>query len=116
MTADFSFADGRTGRMTCSLFSHTLLRLGARVVGDAGDLTVTNFTAPQYHHRLAVHVGSARRIERLKSDVTYVHQLRAFADAVLRDGPVLTPPADSVANMRVIDAVYEAAGLPARGT
>jgi hypothetical protein len=29
---------------------------------------------------------------------------------------VLTPPADSIANMRVIDAIYEAAGLPVRGT
>jgi hypothetical protein len=28
---------------------------------------------------------------------------------------VLTPPADSVQNMRVIDAVYRAADLPIRG-
>jgi hypothetical protein len=34
---------------------------------------------------------------------------------VLRGEPTLTPPADSVANMRVIDASYLAAGLPVRG-
>ena len=28
---------------------------------------------------------------------------------------VATPPADAVANMRVVDAIYEAAGLPLRG-
>jgi len=33
---------------------------------------------------------------------------------VLRGEPTLTPPADSIANMRVVDAVYEAAGLAPR--
>ena len=40
--------------------------------------------------------------------------LRAFVAAV-RDGvPTLTPPAESIANMRVIDAAYRAAGLQPR--
>jgi hypothetical protein len=34
---------------------------------------------------------------------------------VLRGGPNLTPPADSVTTMEIIDAVYAAAGLPLRG-
>ena len=45
---------------------------------------------------------------------TYQCQLQAFADAVLRGAPTLTPPSDSVANMRVIDAVYRAAGMEPR--
>jgi predicted dehydrogenase len=47
---------------------------------------------------------------------TYTYQLRAFAAAVLRGEPVLTTPEDAVANMRQIDDVYRAAGLPLRGT
>ena len=69
-------------------------------------------------HRITVRAGGTKR--RVKVDnprkPTYTYQLEAFAAAVLRDQPVLTPPADSIANMRVIDAVYEAAGLPVRGT
>ena len=37
-------------------------------------------------------------------------------DAVLRGVPTLTPPTDSIANMRVIDDIYRAAGMePRRG-
>jgi predicted dehydrogenase len=50
----------------------------------------------------------------VKGEPTYTCQLRAFAAAVLDGRPVLTPPSDSIANMTVIDAIYEAAGLPLR--
>ena len=39
----------------------------------------------------------------------YAVQAQAFATAVLDDGPVPLPPGDSVANMRVIEAVFTAA-------
>jgi hypothetical protein len=35
---------------------------------------------------------------------------------VLRGEPTLTPPADSIAQMRVLDAIYVAAGMKPRGT
>ena len=45
---------------------------------------------------------------------TYTYQLRAFLAAV-RDGiPPLTPPADAVANMEVVDAIYRSADLGVR--
>ncbi len=34
MRADLRFADGRTGRITCALFSATLLKIAAVVLGD----------------------------------------------------------------------------------
>jgi predicted dehydrogenase len=61
--------------------------------------------------------GQKRRVKvRGAKKPTYSYQLEAFTTAVLHGGPVLTPPADSIANMRTIDAIYEAAGLPVRGT
>jgi hypothetical protein len=33
---------------------------------------------------------------------------------VLRGAPTLTPPSEAVANMRVIDAIYRAAGMEPR--
>ena len=44
----------------------------------------------------------------MEGKATYRYQLQAFAAAVRDGGPVLTPPSDSLANMRVIDAVYRA--------
>lgn len=56
-----------------------------------------------------------RVLNRLTHEATYLHQLRAFTAAVLDGGPVPTDGADAVANMAVIDRVYQAAGLPRRG-
>jgi predicted dehydrogenase len=115
MDADFAFVDGRTGRMRCSIFSARLLDISARVVGDGGEMTVLNPVAPQYYHRLVVRTARGKRAERVEGRPTYEHQLRAFAAAVTTGGPVMTSAQDAIANMRVIDAVYQAAGLPLRG-
>jgi predicted dehydrogenase len=115
MQAEFSFDDGRTGRMTCALLSAMVLKIGLRVRGDQGEMSVFNATGPQLYNRVTVRAFSGTTKERVPGGPTYQYQLRAFADAVLRGGPVLTPPADSIANMRVIDAVYDHAGLRRRG-
>jgi len=116
MQADLAFDDGCTGRITCSLWSATVLKLAVRVSGDQGEMTVINPTGPQFFNRVTVRAPAGTTKERVPGRPTYEYQLQAFADAVLRNGPVLTPPEDSVANMAVIDAVYNAAGLPRRGT
>ena len=58
----------------------------------------------------------ARRVERPARRPTYEYQLEAFCAAVLRGTPTLTPPRESIANMRVIDDIYRAAGMTPRGT
>jgi predicted dehydrogenase len=116
MTAGFRYPDGTTGRMTCALFSAQPLKVAVRVTGSRGELRVFNPTGPHLYHRITVKTASGTTRERIPGrDATYLFQLRAFAKAVLEGAPTLTPPADSVANMRVIDAVYRAAGLPPRG-
>jgi predicted dehydrogenase len=116
MRAEMRFADGRTGAITCSLWSSTLLSIKARVEGELGTMDVFNPVAPQFFHRLTVttKAGDVRR-ERLAPATSYTCQLRAFAGAVLRGEPIATGAEDAVKNMRVIDAVYRAAGLQRRG-
>ncbi len=116
MAADFRFSDGRTGRITCALFSAAVVRATATVRGDRGSLHVVNPYAPQYYHRVTLRTAQHTVVERFRSDPTYTHQLRAFADAVRNETPLPTEVGDAVANMRVIDAVYDHAGLPRRGT
>ena len=54
-------------------------------------------------------------LEALLVNPAYTHQLRAFVAAVRNHTPTPTDPANAIANMEVIDAVYQKAGLPLRG-
>ena len=116
MTASLRFPDGAAGRVTCSMWSRRLLGVSARVFGDAGELSVFNFVAPHVFHRLSVRTAERRWHERVPGEPTYVCQLRAFAAAVRDGGEVLTPAADAVNTMRLIDAIYVAAGLRPRAS
>ncbi|GAA4663040.1 Gfo/Idh/MocA family oxidoreductase [Amycolatopsis dongchuanensis] len=109
MRAEFAFPDGRTGSIAVSLLSR--VSLGARVTGSLGEMRVFNPFMPQFAYRLKVR---GRRVRVPRQPGTYEAQLRAFAGAVLRGEPFPTGLDDAVANMRVIDACYAAAGLPRR--
>ncbi|GAA4732803.1 oxidoreductase [Phytohabitans rumicis] len=114
MTALFDLPGGATGRIRASMWSSTLLSMRATVVGERGTMTVNNYLAPHLWSRFTVTVDGRRRREPVDREPTYVHQLRAFAAAVGGEPANLTPPADSVATMSLIDDIYTAAGLPLR--
>jgi predicted dehydrogenase len=116
MSASFRFPGGVLGRMTTSMWSAQLLRLDAKAVGDRGVMRVLNYASPRPYNRLTVTADGYTRRERVSGESSYTYQLRAFAAAVLHGEPVLTTAEDAVANMTVIDAVYQAAGLPVRGS
>jgi predicted dehydrogenase len=116
MRAELKFPSGHTGRITCSMWSTWLIQTYARVIGERGELHVINPTSPQLWHRMRVKIGSSTRTEKFPRKPTYEYQLEAFCAAVLRGEPTLTPPTDSIANMRVLDAIYLAAGMKPRGT
>lgn len=114
MTAELRFPSGHTGRVTCSMWSSSLLRISAKVVGSKGSLSVLNPVMPQAYHRFSVRVGGHRRTEKFPHRASYDYQLDAFAAAVLEGAPVKTSAADAVETMTVIDEIYRAAGLPPR--
>jgi predicted dehydrogenase len=112
MQAHLRFPGERSARLTCSIASGDLFRMSARVEGSGGTLSVLNFVAPQFYHRLTLTRGGTKRSERVVGPSSYAGQLRAFVGAVRRGHAVPTDPDDAVANMRVIDAIYAAAGRP----
>ena len=114
MDAEFVFPDGRTGGITTSMWSTSLLRLQVKVTGSQGTMKVFNPTTPQIFNRLSVTANGRRHHERVKGGSTYGYQLEAFRAAVQEGAPTLTPPANAVANMTAIDAIYRAAGLEPR--
>lgn len=113
MEADLRFPDGSTGRITCSMFSSSIFRASGQVQADLGRLSVFNPVAPQFPHRLTVEGPSGTRREKAAGPSSYAAQLEAFVAAV-HGAPIPTPAEHGVANMRVIDAIYRAAGLEPR--
>jgi predicted dehydrogenase len=114
MTAGLFFPGGATGRFEVSLQSDQPFTADVQVTGEAGEMRVTNFTAPHVRHQLLVRDGEIRE-EHVPGDATYTCQLRAFTAAVLHGEPYPTTAGDAVRNMRLIDEVYRAAGLRPRG-
>jgi predicted dehydrogenase len=116
MKVDFRFADGRTAHIRCALFSSALFRVRATVQGEDGELSVLNPVVPHLFHRLTLRTAAGKRTEKVSGDATYTCQLRAFAAHLRGEERMPTDAAHGVANMQVIDAVYDAAGLERRGT
>ena len=114
MTGNLRYPAQYPGKVTSSLWSSSVLRLTARVWGSEGRISLFNPLAPQTWHRLSVTAAGKTHREPFTRRSTYAFQLDAFCAAVLRGEPNLTPPSDAVANMRVIDALYTAAGLHPR--
>jgi predicted dehydrogenase len=114
--ADFTFPSGATGHIDCSMWSPKLLKYSAKVIGDQGEMQILNPYVPHYFHRLSVRSANGLHHERVAMTPTYHYQLAAFIKAIRTGGPFPTDMTDAIANMRVIDAVYQAAGLRRRGT
>jgi predicted dehydrogenase len=116
MRAELLYPGGVTGTMTCALWSSTLLKVGVRAVGTTGELRVFNPTGPQFGYRMTLRRSASKERIRVHGarTPTYTYQLRAFVAAVVDGVPPLTPPADAVANMEVVDAIYRASGLGVR--
>lgn len=85
------------------------------VIGEQGSMRVINPILPQLYNRVTIEIGGKRTVQHLPRISTYLCQLRAFAQAVQGGDPIPTDAAWGVGNMQVIDAIYQAAGLPMRG-
>jgi predicted dehydrogenase len=112
LRAELRFPTGATATVTGSMWS--IPRIRAVITGDRGTIKILNPLAPHLWHRLTVSNGSGKRSEKVGGRSTYRHQLEAFAAAVEHGTPFPTGVDDAIANMRVIDAAYLAAGLGAR--
>ena len=115
MRARMQLPSGGQVRLLVSMRSRHVFSLSMKIHGSRASIRIFNYVKPEVGHRLTIRSDAGVRRERVPGGSTYGTQLASFADAV-RDGtqPVTTV-ADSLKNMRVIDAVYLAAGLPVRG-
>jgi predicted dehydrogenase len=116
MEASMNFADGRTAHLVCDMLSSALFRSFAHVRGDEGELRVINPFHPHWFNWLEIRNHKGTQREWVRGENIYVYQLRAFAQAIHGETKLSTDSQDTLGNMRVIDAIYEKAGLNHRGT
>ena len=116
MDVALELAGGVTARMSCAMKKDSVITATFSARGERGELRVINPIAPQRGHQLTVKIGAEEKNETLVGDATFTHQLRAFVKAVRGEAKFPTDGAEGIINMRVIDDVYRAAGLPPRAT
>ncbi|MFN7946212.1 MAG: Gfo/Idh/MocA family oxidoreductase [Blastocatellia bacterium] len=98
-----------TATFTCSTQLTPYQRVN--IFGTTGRVEIEiPFNAPPDRHCHVWHQHGAE-IQEIRFDVCDQYTLQAdlFSQAVINDTPVPTPPGDAVANMKVIEAVFESA-------
>ena len=117
MRAELEFENGIVAKLGCSLAAFPPLKIFARVRGDKGSFEISNPFIPQRYFRgLTVITPHGKRREAVSTEPTYNFQLRAFLAATRGENTNSTDGHGGVKNMRVIEALYQAAGLKVRGT
>ena len=115
MSSDLTFADGRTAHLVCDMLSPRLFRSSLKIEGDEGKLQVFNPYHPHWFNWLSVQGRNGSHSEHVRGDNVYALQLRAFVKAIRGEMELNTDPEDAIGNMRVVDSIYEKAGLKQRG-
>jgi predicted dehydrogenase len=114
MRAELAFPGGAEARFECS-HKADRFETWVTVEGEHGTLRCSNPFLPPSGTAVTVETDGESRTTVFDEPATYVFQVRALADVIRNGAPILTPGADGVANMAVIDAVYAKAGLALRG-
>jgi predicted dehydrogenase len=119
MQAQLRFRNGGMAQLHCSLAypgeGPADMDMWLAVEGEQGTLRVQNPFLPQMGHELTLEVATGSSKERFDLTSTYVYQAQDVLAVMRGERVPLTPAADGVGNMRVIDAIYRAAGLRPRG-
>lgn len=109
ISASLAFPSGASGEIACSMVpdapAATLTLEGAR-----GRLEILNFLAPQMGCRFTTVIDGDKEAQPVDGPTTYEAQLQHVVDVVENGVRALTGGADAVANMAVIDRIYEMAG------
>lgn len=113
--AELAFPSGATGYVH-SAMNDPSDKIMLTIEGTAGRIVADNPLAPQAGNKLTIETRRGVSSGEVVAGTTYHHMMRAFVDHVRLGSVYPTMGGDSINNMRVIDAAYEAAGLPRRGT
>jgi predicted dehydrogenase len=118
LAARLSLPSGGTAWFDSAFTFDGEFRADVHVVGERGHLWLRNFIGAHDGQLTVTRHGSAAESVTGAAagggETTYTYQLRAFAAAIHSGVPYPTTPENGLATMRLIDASYQAAGLPLR--
>ena len=110
---ELEFPNGATGVSRASMI-HDEYELTFELQGTKGSAKVMNYVLPNMDDRVCVTIDGETRDEHHGTRSSYTYQLERFIEHV-RDGAEMpTDHFDAVKTMRLVDASYEALGLPLR--
>ena len=114
MTAELSLDGGVEGRVVASMAEGADWGADLRVTGTAGTLAVRMPYHPYLYGELVLTTADGTETEGPEERTTYSYMVEAFRDSVLSGAPVVTDAREATATMRVLDAIYRAAGMEPR--
>ena len=115
LSGDLEYPTGATAHFRSS-FQLPEMTFTMHLRGTRGQALAHNFVAPALDNRITVVTGGQSHTEHHGDKTTYTYQLEAFARHVREGTPIHTGSADAVAQSALMDACYQAAGLPLRPT
>jgi len=115
LAADLQFASGATARISGRMDAASHFCAQVIVHAERGQLYMMNPLAPQIGHQYRVVREGEVETHTFDQTPTYQFQLEAFVSAIRGEETNLTGPDDAVNQMRLIDAIYQQAGLSLRG-
>ncbi|GAB5079038.1 Gfo/Idh/MocA family protein [Arthrobacter sp. AD-310] len=112
MAADLVFPSGATALITSAMVEQPgHLNSSLEVLGTEGKLVVNNLVFPSRGHSVTLSNDGLDRTWTVRGLETYDHQLDAIVQGLQSSRELLTEGRDSLSNMKVIDAIYAAAGF-----
>lgn len=113
--AELEFPGGIPARLRTSMKPDQKVRAFLAVKGSEGILRAMNPLHPTRGHWISIQRGPETRRYTVDGETTFDYQLAHVLDVVAGRTQPLTGGTDAVANMAMIDAIYEAGGLRPRG-
>ncbi|HEY4993133.1 MAG TPA: Gfo/Idh/MocA family oxidoreductase [Nakamurella sp.] len=116
MRVELVFPGGLPGTVTVNMAAAGERSMPWTITGDRGSVTAPSWPVPHLDDRVILTTAEGTVVESLGTRTSYTYQLEAFASSLRGGGPFPLDAADAVANMRLVDSAYLAAGFPVRGT
>ncbi len=115
LTLEVAYPSGATGSGGSDMAHDAGRDFRLVVTGSAGEIACPMFPVPHEDDTLVLRrPGHDDVIEHVGRRTSYTYQLEAFASAVREGAGIVTDVDFSVANMTMVDAAYELAGMPPR--
>ncbi|MBT2566335.1 Gfo/Idh/MocA family oxidoreductase [Arthrobacter sp. ISL-85] len=112
VTANLQFPSGTQALITSAMLEQPQhLNSSLEVTGTEGKLVVNNMVFPSRGHSITQTNNGLDRSWTVRGLETYDHQLEAIIHALQSGHELPTEGRDSLANMKIIDGIYAAAGL-----